>query len=160
MIFKVFRFNPEEDKKPYFKIYDVPVKKGMTVLDGLWYIQERLDGSLAFRSSCRAGVCGSCAMHINGCYRLACETQLSGLKGELSAAKPPADIIITIRPLSELKVIRDLVVDMEQFWKKYEYIKPYLMPGASMSGKERCQTYDERKKLDGLIECILCGCCS
>ena len=150
MKFRVFRFNPDEDKKPCFKSYDVPVKPGMTVLDGLWHILEKLDGSIAFRSSCRAGVCGSCAMHINGTYRLACETQLKDLK----------ENEVVIRPLSELKVIKDLVVDMEPFWKKYKYIKPYLMPATAEPDKERLQTQEERRRLDGLIECILCGCCS
>ncbi|RKY90018.1 succinate dehydrogenase iron-sulfur subunit [candidate division KSB1 bacterium] len=149
VIFKVFRFNPERDKKPRFDKYEVPIRNGMTVLDALYYIQGYLDGSLAFRSSCREGVCGSCGMHINGKYRLACETQINRLKSKK----------ITIKPLGHLPVIKDLVVDMTDFWEKYSYIKPYLIAGAPPEENERIQTQDDRNKLDGLIDCILCACC-
>jgi succinate dehydrogenase / fumarate reductase iron-sulfur subunit len=147
--FKLFRFNPTVDKKHRFQEYEVPTKQGMTVLEGLFYIQQKLDGSIAFRSSCRAGICGSCAMHINGKYRLACETQILLLKSNT----------ITIRPLAHLKVIKDLIVDMTPFWNKYNHIKPYLMPGEPNPEKERMQTSDDRARLDGLIDCILCSCC-
>lgn len=146
--FKVFRYDPKKDKCPHFESFNVETKPGMTVLEGLYYIREKLDGSLVFRSSCRAGVCGSCAMHINGCYRLACETQISNLTGS-----------IKVRPLAHLPVIKDLVVDMSLFWQKYKAIKPYLMPGSPAPEKERAQTPDERAKLTDTIDCILCAAC-
>lgn len=146
--FKIFRFDSTKDEKPYYQTFTVPYKKGMTVLEGLLYIQQKIDGSLAFRTACRAGICGSCAMHINGSYRLACETQISDL-GD----------IVKVRPLAHLKVIKDLFVDMVPFWEKYKYIKPYLIPGDPNPEKERIQTPDQREKLNDLIDCILCGCC-
>ncbi|MFC2173478.1 succinate dehydrogenase/fumarate reductase iron-sulfur subunit [Acidobacteriota bacterium] len=148
--FKIFRFDPKDAQGPRFDTFDVPYTPGLTVLMGLIYIQEFLDGSLAFRSSCRAGVCGSCGMHINGQYRLACETQAKDFLGGK----------ITIRPLSHLPIYRDLVVDMSGFWDKYKTIKPYLIPGETApEGRERYQTPDERARIDGVIDCILCACC-
>lgn len=148
--FKVFRFDPDKDKKPYFKKYKFEPVQGMTVLDGLFHIQRKIDGSIAFRSSCREGVCGSCAMHIGGKYRLACEVQIADLGSS-----------ITIRPLGHVPIIKDLIVDMKPFWDKYKQIKPYLMPGDPDPGdRERVQTEDERKDIDVLIDCILCGACS
>ncbi|ODS34188.1 MAG: succinate dehydrogenase iron-sulfur protein [Candidatus Scalindua rubra] len=148
--FKVFRFDPDKDRKPYFQKFQVPfVRKDLTVSEGLFYIQEKLDNSLAFRSSCRSAVCGSCAMHINDRYGLACNTLVSNLKGNK----------VTIRPLGHLDIIKDLFVDLEPFWKKYEFIKPYLISKTLPSDHERLQTHSERAKLDGLIDCILCGCC-
>jgi succinate dehydrogenase / fumarate reductase iron-sulfur subunit len=147
--FKIFRYDSSKDGSPKFESFEVPVDKGMTVLEGLIHIQNYLDGSVAFRSSCRAGVCGSCAMHINGKYRLACETQIYSLKSKT----------ITIRPLAHLKIIKDLFVDFTPFWEKIKYIKPFLMSGEPHPERERTQTADQRKNLDGLIDCILCGAC-
>jgi succinate dehydrogenase / fumarate reductase iron-sulfur subunit len=148
--FKVFRFNPEKDKKPYYKKYKFELIPGMTVLDGLYHILRKIDGSIAFRSSCREGVCGSCAMHISGKYRLACETQIANLGGT-----------VTVSPIAHMPIIKDLVVDMTGFWNKYKKIKPYLMPGEpNPVTKERIQTEDNRKKVDVLIDCILCGSCT
>ena len=147
--FKIFRYDSSKKEPTKFESFEVPYEKGMTVLEGLIYIQNYLDGSLAFRSSCRAGVCGSCAMHISGKYRLACETQISALKSKT----------ITIRPMAHLKVIKDLFVDMKPFWDKYKLIKPFLMPGDAGMERERIQTADERAKLESLIDCILCGAC-
>ena len=146
-IFKILRFNPEVDKKPFFKEYKVPLKQGETVLDGLFYIHKWIDPSLAFRFSCRGSVCGSCAMNINNSFRLACETQVKDLPET-----------VKVRPLSHLPVIRDLIVDMDRFWAHYEKIKPYLVSN-SHSGRENKMSRDERKRLDGLVECILCGLC-
>lgn len=148
--FRIFRFDPEQDLEPRFQDFSVPVRKGSTVLEGLYYIQQNLDGSLAFRSSCRSGVCGSCGMHIAGRYRLACETQVLRLGTDM----------VVIRPLGHLKVLRDLVVDMTPFWDKYKRIRPYLIPGEPPPERERTQSPDDRAKLDGLIDCILCGLCS
>ncbi|RKY50773.1 MAG: succinate dehydrogenase iron-sulfur subunit [Candidatus Neomarinimicrobiota bacterium] len=147
-IFKIFRFNPQTDKKHRFDTFKVPCRPGMTVLQALNYIQENLDGSLAYRSSCREGICGSCAMHINGKYRLACETQVSHLGSS-----------ITIRPMAHMDIIRDLVVDMTPFFEKLKAIKPYLIPGDPDEGAERIQTQDERAYLDYIVDCILCGAC-
>jgi len=147
--FKVFRYDPETDDRSRFEEFTVRVSNGMTVLDGLYHIQEHLDGSLAFRSSCRAGVCGSCAMHINGTYRLACETQISALNSNT----------VRVRPMAHLPVLKDLFVDMEPFWEKYKQIKPYLIPGKDPGEMERFQTQDDRAHLDVIIDCILCAAC-
>lgn len=151
VFFHIFRFHPDNDKKPYLQKFEIPfTRKDLTVLEGLYYIQQRLDDSLAFRSSCRAAICGSCAMHINGKYRLACNTPVSKLETNT----------ITIRPLAHMPIIKDLVVDMKPFWEKYEYIKPYLIPGKPLpTTGERLQSAEERGKIDILIDCILCTCC-
>lgn len=146
--FKVFRFDPDNDKTPYFQDYQVPDRKGMTVLEGLYYILENLDPTIAFRSSCRMGVCGSCAMHINGQYGLACETQVATLGNT-----------VTIRPLAHLKVIRDMVVDLNPFFAQYEAIKPYLIPKEAPGPREFSQTPKERAKIDFHVDCILCASC-
>jgi succinate dehydrogenase / fumarate reductase iron-sulfur subunit len=146
--FKIFRFDPDEKKAPHFQKYEVPFEEGLTVLGGLLYIQHHIDGSVAFRSVCRAGVCGSCSMHINGKYRLACEVQVSHLGYN-----------VTLRPLAHMPIIKDLMVDLAPFWEKYEEIKPYLMSGGAPPEKERMQSRDERSKLTGIVDCILCGCC-
>ncbi len=138
----VFRFDPLVDTKHRFINYKVPGSKAKTVLDALLYIRDHIDGTLAFRASCTQGRCGSCAMHINGKYGLACETPLRAGK-------------ITIRPLAQLPIIKDLMVDMERFWEKYESIKPYLV---RHSGEAR-QSYTNRKEMDSMIDCILCGAC-
>jgi len=146
--FSVFRYDPDAGTAPRFDTYAVPDIKGMTVLEGLFYILEELDPSLAFRCSCREAVCGSCAMHINGQYRLACKTQVGALK------EP-----IVVRPLAHMPVIRDLVVDMTQFWANYRQIKPYLIPKETPPAKENLQTPEQRKKLDPHVDCILCAAC-
>jgi len=147
-IFKVFKYNPKDGGEPYFEEFEVPTHKGMTVLEGLYYILEQKDPTLAFRSSCRQGVCGSCAMHINGMYRLACETQIAAM-GET----------VTVRPLAHMKVIRDLVVDMAPFFRQYEAIKPYLIPAEEPGEKEYLQTPKERHRLTHHVDCILCSAC-
>jgi succinate dehydrogenase / fumarate reductase iron-sulfur subunit len=148
--FRVFRYDPDSDKQPRFDTYTVPpFKKGLTVLEALFYVQEKLDGSLAFRASCREGACGSCAMYINGKYRLACETQVADL-GSSS---------VTVQPLGHLQVLRDLVVDMEPFFAKYKYIKPFLMPGCPPPEEERPQTMGEHAQVTPSIDCILCASC-
>lgn len=144
--FIIYRFDPETDRRHSFKGYNVEVREGGTVLDGLFYIHKYIDPSLAFRFSCRGSVCGSCAMNINNTYRLACETQVEWLNNT-----------IKIVPLN-MPVIKDLVVDMERFWQCYETIKPYLISN-SRPERENIISPSERKRLDGLIECILCGLC-
>lgn len=145
----VFRFDPTIDERGYFDEYVVDSRPGLTVLEALFQILEREDGSLSFRYACRGAVCGSCAMHINGRYRLACATQMSDLGEE-----------VTIRPLNHLPIIKDLVVDMDGFFEKYARVQPYLLAaGATCCERETLQGPDERAQLDGLIECILCACC-
>ncbi len=147
--FKIFRFDPEKDKAPYFDNFKIPVSHGDTVLAGLFYIQKNLDPSIAFRFSCRGAVCGSCAMHINGRYRLACETQVLELNTEM----------ITIQPLGHLPVLRDLIVDFTHFFENYMRIKPYLIGKSPVPEKEYIQTPEERNKIGNTIDCILCGAC-
>lgn len=149
VLFKVFRFDPDKDRVPRFDKFEVPVKPLDSVLSGLFYIQNYLDGSLSFRFSCRGAVCGSCAMHINGKYRLACEIQIASLNSDL----------ITVQPLAHLPILKDLVVDMTRFWGHYERIKPYLLPGTPEPEKERIQSPEERERLGDTIDCILCGAC-
>lgn len=149
--FKVFRYNPETDEKAYTREYKVPVNPGMTVLDAMRFIKDELDGTIAFRRSCRHGICGSCAMTINGINRLACETQISRLKTRR----------IEVEPLRAYPVIRDLVVDMNPFFERYERVKPYLITHKPPpTDRERLQSPEERKLLDGSYECILCGSCT
>lgn len=148
--FKVYRYNPEVDKKPYMKDYELEVDGPSTkVLACLEMIKDE-DPTLAIRRSCGEGVCGSDGMNINGKNRLACITPLSDLGST-----------VTLRPLPGLPVIRDLIVDMNQFYDNYKKVKPYLITDeAQAPAKERLQSPEDRAKLDGLYECILCACCT
>jgi succinate dehydrogenase / fumarate reductase iron-sulfur subunit len=149
MKFRVYRYDPETDAKPYMKEYDVAMEPtDRMLLDALIRIKS-VDDSLSLRRSCREGVCGSDAMNINGRNGLACITKLADLK------EP-----VELRPLPGLPVIRDLIVDMSQFFKQYHSIKPYLQSQEVAPEKERLQSPAEREELDGLYECILCACCS
>lgn len=146
----IYRFNPEKDKKPYMQDYtlEVPVGTDMMLLDALMKLKDQ-DETLTFRRSCREGVCGSDGMNINGKNGLACVTALSSLKTP-----------IVIRPLPGFPVVRDLVVDMTPFYKQYEKVKPYVINDTPVPAKERLQSPEERAKLDGAYECILCACCT
>ena len=146
---KILRFDPDVDREPRYDIFEIPTREGLTVLDALFYILEKVDPSIAFRYSCRGAICGSCAMYINGSYRLACGTQCSAFKGRE----------IVINPLPHLQVIKDLVVDMEPFFAKYEAVKPYLINDTTPPEKERVQSPEERKRIDEMIDCILCSAC-
>lgn len=148
----VYRYNPETDKKPYMMDFDVVIPEGKDpmVLDVLNLIKEQ-DPTLTYRRSCREGVCGSDGLSIGGTNGLACITPLS------AAARGNK---LVIRPLPGLPVIRDLVVDMGLFYKQYEKIKPYLINDTPSPAIERLQSPEDREKLDGLYECILCACCS
>lgn len=150
-VFRIYRSQPGQGEEGRYQEYRVDVGTSWTVLDALGYIKGELDGTLTYRRSCRHGICGSCAMTINGHNRLACETQVKDLKGER----------IELEPLRSFRVIRDLVVDMGEFYDRYEAVKPFLMPrGAPPTDRERLQTPEDRRKLDGAYECILCGCCT
>ena len=148
----IYRYNPEADKEPYMKDYQVETGgKNLMVLDVLELLKEQ-DSSLSFRRSCREGVCGSDGMNINGKNGLACITPVS--------AALNGDSRLILRPLPGLPVIRDLIIDMELFYKQYEKIKPYLINDTPAPAIERLQSPEERAHLDGLYECILCACCS
>jgi len=151
MRFSIYRFNPETDEKPYMQDFDVDTKEHacVMVLDALLVIKNKIDETLTLRRSCREGVCGSDGMNINGKNRLACTTHLSSLQ------EP-----IVLRPLPGLPVIRDLIVDMTQFYQQYEKAKPYLQNDEPAPATERLQSPEDRAKLDGLYECILCACCT
>ena len=149
MKFKIERFNPETDAKPYFKEYDVDLKPtDRMLLDALVRI-KMADDTLSLRRSCREGICGSDAMNINGKNGLACITKIVDLK------EP-----VVIRALPGLPIIRDLIVDMTHFFAQYHSIKPYLINDEPAPERERLQSPHERAELDGLYECILCACCS
>lgn len=147
--FRIFRFDPDRDKEPRYREYQVECPKGSTVLDALNQIKWKQDGTLSYRRSCRHGICGSCAMTINGKNNLACESQVENLKG-----------IIWVEPLRSFPIIKDLIVDMDPFLDKLKAIKPYFIAGTPPTDKERLQSPEERKLLDGSYECILCGCCT
>lgn len=147
----LYRYNPETDKKPYMQDMQLDTGgKDMMVLDVLEALKAR-DPSLSFRRSCREGVCGSDGVNMNGTNGLACITPLS---------ETVKNDKLVVRPLPGLPVVRDLVVDMSIFYKQYEKIKPYLQNDTPAPDKERLQTPEDRAKLDGLYECVLCACCS
>ena len=151
MRFSIYRYNPETDEKPYMQDYDVDINEHncIMVLDALLTIKNKMDETLTLRRSCREEVCGSDALNINGNNGLACIKKLADLE------EP-----IVLRPLPGMPVIRDLVVDMTQFYEQYEKAKPYLQNNEPAPATERLQSPEERAKLDGLYECILCGCCT
>lgn len=151
MRFSIYRYNPESGEAPSMQEYVVDIKEHNCVmlLDALLVIKNKMDETLTLRRSCREGVCGSDGMNVNGKNRLACTTRLSTL------TEP-----VVLRPLPGLPVIRDLVVDMTQFYQQYEKAKPYLQNDTPAPAKERLQSPEERAKLDGLYECILCACCT
>ncbi len=149
MKFSIYRFNPETDSKPRMQDYELPDDCGaIMLLDALLLLKQQ-DDSLSFRRSCREGVCGSDGMNINGRNGLACILQLDTLK------QP-----ITLRPLPGLPVIRDLIVDLTQFYNQYRTVKPWLINKDPEPEIERLQSPEERARLDGLYECVLCACCT
>jgi len=149
MKFSIYRFNPDEDKKPYMQDYDIELEDSdQMLLDAIIRIKE-IDDSLSVRKSCREGVCGSDGMNINGKNGLACITKLSDLE------EP-----VILRPMPGLPVIRDLIVDMTQFFENFHSVKPYLVNTDPVPETERLQSPEDRAKLDGLYECILCGACT
>ena len=152
MLVSVYRYNPETDDAPYMQDIhiDIPGGKDIMVLDLLQLLKDK-DTSLGYRRSCREGVCGSDGMNMNGKNGLACITALSQVV---------VDDKLVLRPLPGLPVIRDLVVDMSQFYKQYEKIKPFLINDTPAPTMERLQSPEEREELDGLYECILCACCT
>ena len=148
--FKVYRFDPSTGENPRLDTYEVDVSDVSMVLDGLIKIKDKMDPSLAFRRSCREGVCGSCAFNINGANTLACTASLQDL----------GDGDITVYPLPHQPVVKDLVTDLSNFYKQHAYIEPFLQAKEEEPDTEWTQSQEDRAKLDGLYECILCACCS
>ncbi|TNF95921.1 MAG: succinate dehydrogenase iron-sulfur subunit [Gammaproteobacteria bacterium] len=147
--FSIYRYDPESGKQPYMQDYQLDeAPRGMMLLQALIELKKQ-DETLGFRRSCAEGVCGSDGMNVNGKNRLACLTSLHELK------QP-----IELRPLPGLPVIRDLIIDMTQFYKQYKAVKPWLVNHDPEPEHERLQSPEERDRLDGLYECILCACCS
>ena len=146
---KIMRFNPERDAKPAFREYTVEAEATDRVLDALHAVKWQEDGSLAFRRSCAHGVCGSDAMLINGRNRLACKVLIRDV------AQP-----ITIEPMRGFRVIKDLIVDMDDFFAKYRSVKPYLIAEEPAPEQERLQSPKERERFDDTTKCILCGACT
>ena len=148
-IFEVYRYDPDKDKEPYMQRYELELDGSERMLLDALIKLKKLDESLTFRRSCREGICGSDGMNINGKNGLACLVSLSSL---------PQKIIVG--PLAGLPVIRDLVVDMSMFYRQYEKVQPYLINNTPPPAKERKQSPEDREKIDGLYECIMCACCS
>ncbi|MDD4913667.1 MAG: succinate dehydrogenase iron-sulfur subunit [Methylococcales bacterium] len=150
-VFEVYRWNPDSGENPRVDSYEIDMDHcGPMVLDAILKIKNEIDSSLSFRRSCREGVCGSCAMNINGKNTLACIKAISDYKG-----------VIRIFPLPHLEVVKDLVADMSHFFAQYAAIRPWLTSDSQAAvDSEQLQTIAERDRLDGLYECILCACCS
>jgi len=148
--FRVYRYDPAAPDNPRVDAYEVDVSNVSMVLDALIKIKNETDATLAFRRSCREGVCGSCAMNINGSNTLACTMGLDECGG--------GDI--AVYPLPHQKVMKDLVTDLTAFYRQHAYIEPFLQAKSAEPQTEWRQSPDERAKLDGLYECILCACCS
>jgi succinate dehydrogenase and fumarate reductase iron-sulfur protein len=149
----LYRFDPAKDKRPYMSDYEIPYSSSgnMMVIDAIRTAQE-LDSTITFRRSCAQGVCGSDGVNMNGQNGLACITPVSKV---VTANR------LEVRPLPGLPVIKDLIVDMKPFYDQYEKIKPFLDNDEEIkTGHERLQSPEDREKLDGLYECILCACCS
>jgi succinate dehydrogenase/fumarate reductase iron-sulfur protein len=150
--FKIYRWNPEENQKPYLETYQIDLNAcGPMVLDALIKIKNEIDTTLTFRRSCREGICGSCSMNIDGENTLAC---LKAIPKENSSP-------VTIYPLPHMYVIKDLVPDMTHFYAQHKSIEPWLKrKSEKIDHKENIQSVEERNKLDGLYECVMCACCS
>ncbi len=146
---KIFRYNPERDKKPHYETYTLTAEPTDRVLDLLEKVKYYQDGTLTFRRSCAHGICGSDAMRINGMNRLACKTLVKDLGSH-----------ITVEPLLGLPVIKDLVVDMEPFFEHYRSVKPWFINNDPPPQRERLQTPEERARFDDTTKCILCAACT
>lgn len=148
---KVFRYNPEKDKRGHYEVYKVEGTENDRVLDLLEYIKGNYDGTLSFRRSCAHGVCGSDAIRINGRNMLACKTLVRDV-GEK----------ITVEPVLGLKIVKDLIVDMEPFFDNYKAVLPYFINNSPLpeNGRERLQSIEARARFDETTKCILCACCT
>jgi succinate dehydrogenase / fumarate reductase, iron-sulfur subunit len=148
--FRIYRYNPDDGHNPRIDTYFVDLNDcGPMVLDALIYIKNTVDPTLTFRRSCREGVCGSCAMNIDGINGLACTASIEGVKGK-----------VRVYPLPHMPVIKDLVPDLTVFYAQHASIEPWLKTDSPTPETEWRQSHDDRAKLDGIYECILCACCS
>ena len=149
--FRIYRWDPDTGANPRVDSYEINMDNcGPMVLDAIIYIKNEIDTTLTFRRSCREGICGSCAMNIGGTNTLACTMAIEDINGDIS-----------IYPLPHLPVIKDLVPDMTHFYEQYSFVKPWLQAQTEPpADRERLQSKEQRAKLDGLYECILCACCS
>src|SRR5690554_2819530 len=148
--FKVYRWNPDDDANPRVDTYEIDLSEcGPMVLDALIKIKNEIDPTLTFRRSCREGICGSCSMNIDGTNTLACTKGMEEIKGE-----------VKVYPLPHMSVVKDLVPDLTNFYAQHRSIQPYLKTDSPTPPKEWKQSREDREKLDGLYECILCACCS
>ena len=147
---RIYRYNPEDSENPRLDTFFVDLDKcGPMILDALIKIKNEIDPTLTFRRSCREGICGSCSMNIGGVNTLACLKGIKEFKGPIS-----------IYPLPHLPVIKDLVPDLNQFYEQHASIKPWLETSTDEPNEEWLQSEEDRKKLDGLYECVMCACCS
>ncbi len=148
--FRIYRWSPDDTSNPRIDTYEVDLDKcGPMVLDALIKIKNEVDQTLTFRRSCREGICGSCAMNIDGANTLACTKGIDEVKGD-----------VKIYPLPHMPVIKDLVPDLTNFYAQHAFIEPWLQTKSPTPEKEWRQSHEDREKLDGLYECILCACCS
>ena len=148
--YKIYRWSPDDDKNPSVDTYFVDMDDcGPMVLDALLWIKNKIDPTLTLRRSCREGICGSCAMNIDGSNTLACTKGCDDIDGA-----------VKVYPLPHMQVVKDLVPDLTTFYAQHASIQPYLQTVSPEPAKEWRQSHDDRQKLDGLYECILCACCS
>ncbi len=147
---KVYRFNPEKDKKSHFETYKLEAQPTDRVLDMLEYVKGYYDGTLSFRRSCAHGICGSDAMRINGMNRLACKALLKDLHTNK----------ITVEPILGLRIIKDLIVDMDKFFEHYRSVMPWFINDETPPPQERLQTIEQRERFDDTTKFILCACCT
>lgn len=149
-VFRVYRWSPDDDENPRIDSYHVDLATcGPMVLDALIKIKNEMDSTLTFRRSCREGICGSCSMNIDGTNTLACIKSIEDIKGD-----------VKIYPLPHMPIVKDLVPDLTNFYEQYRFIEPWLQTHTSEPSDEWRQSPEEREKIDGHYECILCACCS
>jgi len=150
-VFRVYRWSPDDDNNPSIDRFEVDLDScGPMVLDAIIKIKNEIDPTLTFRRSCREGICGSCAMNIDGTNTLACTKPIADIKGD-----------VKINPLPHLPVVKDIVPDLSHFYAQYATIRPWIRTQSTTPpDRERLQSKEDREKLDGLYECILCACCS
>lgn len=148
--FRIYRWEPESGENPRVDSYTLDLDKcGPMVLDAVIKIKNEIDSTLTFRRSCREGICGSCAFNIDGKNTLACTTRIDDINGD-----------VRIYPLPHMEVVKDLVTDLTHFYAQLESIEPWIKTDTQPPSRERLQTPEDRSRLDGLYECILCACCS
>jgi succinate dehydrogenase / fumarate reductase iron-sulfur subunit len=147
---KLFRYNPETDKKPHYDTFKLEAEPTDRVLDLMEKVKGYEDGTLSFRRSCAHGVCGSCAMRINGQNMLACKTLVQDLKTNK----------ITVEPILGLPVLKDMIVDMEPFFDSYKRVMPFFVNDEPAPSQERYQSVEDRERFDDTTKCILCGACT